>query len=69
MNDEFADIVVEGSIDITEATPSEVEDADALDCERIGFVFDRRQFGRLRQLVDRLNEIAKLPETTAFPRR
>ena len=67
LNDEFADIVVEGSIEITEATPPEVEDGDALDCDRIAFVFDRRQFGRLRQLLDRLNEIAELPETTSIP--
>ncbi len=67
LNDEFADIVVEGSIEIAEATPPEVEDGDALDCDRIAFVFDRRQFGRLRQLLDRLNEIAELPETTSIP--
>lgn len=67
LNDEFADIVVEGSIEIAEATPPEVEDDDALDCERIAFVFDRRQFGRLRQLLDRLNGIAELPDTTSIP--
>jgi uncharacterized protein (TIGR00730 family) len=67
LNDEFADIVVEGSIDVAEPSEPELEDEDALDCDRIAFVFDRRQFGRLRQLIDRLNEIAELPETTSIP--
>jgi uncharacterized protein (TIGR00730 family) len=67
LNEEFADIVVEGRIERAEPTDAEVEDADALDRERIAFVFDRRQFGRLRQLIDRLNEIADLPDTTELP--
>jgi hypothetical protein len=67
LNEEFADIVVEGRIERVEPTPAEVEDDDALDRERISFVFDRRHFGRLRQLIDRLNEMAGLPETTELP--
>ena len=67
LNAEFSDIVTEGLIETTVATKAEIEDDDALDCDRIAFVFDRRQFGRLRQLVDRLNEVADLPETTSIP--
>jgi uncharacterized protein (TIGR00730 family) len=67
LNTEFADIVAEGLIEPTAATKAEIEDDDALDCDRIAFVFDRRQFGRLRQLIDRLNEVADLPETTSIP--
>jgi hypothetical protein len=67
LNEEFADIVVEGEIERTEPNSAEVEDDDALDKERITFHFDRRQFGRLRQLVDRLNDLASLPETTEIP--
>ena len=67
LNEEFADIVVNGEIEATEPNPAEIEDDDALDMERITFHFDRRQFGRLRQLVDRLNDLASLPGTTEIP--
>ena len=67
LNEEFADIVVEGDIEKTEPNQAEIEDEDALHMERISFYFDRRQFGRLRQLIDRLNDLASLPETTEIP--
>jgi len=67
LNEEFADIVVEGSIERVEPNQAEIEDEDALDMARITFYFDRRQFGRLRQLIDRLNDLASLPETTEIP--
>jgi uncharacterized protein (TIGR00730 family) len=67
LNEEFADIVVEGEIERTEPNQAEIDDNDALKMERISFYFDRRQFGRLRQLIDRLNDLASLPETTEIP--
>jgi len=67
LNEEFADIIVDGAIERTEPGQAEVDDDDALDMQRITFPFDRRQFGRLRQLIDRLNDLASLPETTEIP--
>ena len=67
LNEDFADIIVEGRIEKTEATKAETDDDDAVNLERITFLFDRRHFGRLRQLIDRLNELASLPETTEIP--
>lgn len=67
LNKEFDDIIVEGAIEKTGPTQAEIDDQDALDYERVSFVFDRRHFGRLRQLVDQLNVIADLPETTRIP--
>jgi uncharacterized protein (TIGR00730 family) len=67
LNEEFSDIVVEGEIERAEPNQAEVEDQDALDKDRITFYFDRRQFGRLRSLIDRLNDLASLPETTEIP--
>lgn len=64
LNEDFADIVVSGRIEKAEPTAAEINDEDALDYDRIAFVFDQHQFGRLRQLVDRLNDLASLPETT-----
>jgi uncharacterized protein (TIGR00730 family) len=67
LNEQFADIVVEGEIERAEPNAAEIEDDDALDKERITLQFDRRHFGRLRQLIDRLNDLASLPETTEIP--
>ena len=67
LNEDFADIVVSGRIEKVEPTPGEIHDGDALDHDRIAFVFDQHQFGHLRQLVDRLNDLASLPETTQIP--
>lgn len=56
LNEEFADIVVDGEIEIVSAHPDEVADGDDVDAARIAFDFDRRSFGRLRRLVDALND-------------
>lgn len=55
MNEDFADIIVEGKIQIIPPTPEEVESNDKLDLKRIAFNFNRRDYGRLRQLIDVLN--------------
>ena len=54
---EFADIITEGAISPVEASPEELRDDDALDLPRIGLWFDRMSYGRLRALIDRLNEL------------
>jgi uncharacterized protein (TIGR00730 family) len=55
MNEDFADIVVGPPLKRVEPTPEEVEDGDHVDLPRIGFGFNRRDYGRLRQLIDVLN--------------
>lgn len=55
MNEDFADIIVGPAIRKIEATPEEVEDDDHVDLPRIAFGFNRRDYGRLRQLYDVLN--------------
>ena len=67
LNQEFADIVVDGRIERAEPNSAEIADGDALDKDRITFLFDRRNFGRLRQMIDRLNDLASLPESTEIP--
>ncbi len=44
-----------------DATDPEVRDNDSVESARIGFVFDRRHFGRLRLLIDRLNGWVETP--------
>jgi uncharacterized protein (TIGR00730 family) len=67
LNQEFSDMLVDGEIEVVRPTPPEIADDDALDYERVSLYFDRRQFGRLRQLIDRLNDMARLPETVEIP--
>lgn len=57
LNSEFTDIIVEGNIEAVDPTSTEKADHDALDCKRLSFLFDRRHFGRLRQMIDRLNDL------------
>lgn len=67
INESFSDIVVEGRIETIEASTGEVEESDALAYDRIAFTFDRRQFGRLRQLIDHLNDLVLTPESVSLP--
>jgi hypothetical protein len=67
LNHEYSDIIAEGEMEVIEPTPAEVRDNDALDCARLAFLFDRRQFGRLRQLIDDLNSMISEPERVHPP--
>lgn len=55
MNEDFADIITGPEIQIVAPTPEEVSDGDFVDLPRIGFGFNRRDYGRLRQLINVLN--------------
>ncbi|NOS68936.1 MAG: TIGR00730 family Rossman fold protein [Verrucomicrobia bacterium] len=55
MNEDFADLITDSPIKRIEPTAEEREDNDHLDLQRIAFGFNRRDYGRLRQLVDVLN--------------
>ena len=57
LNEEFADLLVDGEITVIPATESEIGDADAVDAARVALHFDRRSFGRLRRLIDALNDL------------
>ena len=57
LNDEFSDIVVSGTIMSVPPSPAELRDGDAVDLPRISFEFNRRHFGRLRQLINKLNTL------------
>jgi uncharacterized protein (TIGR00730 family) len=58
LNDEFADIIASGSIVKVEATQAEIDSGDNVDLPRLMFDFNRRSYGRLRALIDRLNNSA-----------
>ncbi len=59
LNIEFADIVAEGKIEVVPPHKEEITANGAVDLQdlhRLAFVFDRQSIGRLRHLIDRLNE-------------
>ena len=55
LNEDFADIVAGEKFQSIAATQREREDDDVINLPRIAFGFDRRHYGRLRQLIDVLN--------------
>jgi hypothetical protein len=55
MNEDFADVIIEGKIQVVKPAPEEVEHNEHLELKRIAFNFNRRDYGRLRQLIDVLN--------------
>jgi len=56
LNDEFAGILASGRIEAIEATDAEVADGDHPELPRLRLHFDRRSHGRLRLLIDTLND-------------
>ncbi len=56
LNRDFADIINGAPIKSIKPTPEEIEDKDNLDLARVAFGFNRRDYGRLRQLIDTVNE-------------
>jgi uncharacterized protein (TIGR00730 family) len=57
LNEDFADIMDGGKLFATEPLPEEREDQDGLELPRIAFPFNRRDYGRLRQMIDVLNTL------------
>jgi predicted Rossmann-fold nucleotide-binding protein len=55
LNSEFADILESGKIVQSAALPLEADDAHLADLPRLIFTFNRKDIGRLRQMVDLLN--------------
>jgi uncharacterized protein (TIGR00730 family) len=56
INRDFKDLVARGRIERADVTREERKDDDCVECERLAF-FPRHNFGRLRQLIDRLNAV------------
>jgi uncharacterized protein (TIGR00730 family) len=55
LNEEFQDIIVSGKIELSPAHELESDDEHLRDLPRLKFSFNRRSFGRLRQMVDLIN--------------
>lgn len=59
LNGEFRDLVSEGRIRKAEAFPEEANEPELLAKPRIAFSYDHRSAGRLRQLIDRINDLGR----------
>ncbi len=57
LNTRFADIVVSGQIRSARPFPPERAGHDHLELPRLALRFDRVHYGRLRQLIDAINEL------------
>ena len=55
LNREFSDILVEGKIESSPPRPEEVEDKDHLKLPRLSMRFNRKDFGRLYEMIRRIN--------------
>jgi hypothetical protein len=62
LNEDFADLCSEGSILATEPLPAEVSDQDQLGMARLKLKFDVRKNGRLRELINVLNQLDSAPD-------
>ncbi len=56
LNSSFSDILVEGTIDQVDALPEEANEPELAKLPRLRLHFDRKQLGRLRMLINAINE-------------
>ncbi|MBN1394252.1 MAG: TIGR00730 family Rossman fold protein [Pirellulales bacterium] len=56
INERFADILVKGKFALGAALDAERHETELAGLPRLIFQFNRRDFGRLRRLIDRINE-------------
>jgi uncharacterized protein (TIGR00730 family) len=57
LNQEFGDIVANGTMRLSKPLPPERSDHDHLHLDRLVFRFDKIHYGRLRALIDALNRL------------
>lgn len=67
LNDEFSDICLSGRIEAVDPFPPEVSSDDHLHLPRIALHFDLLNHGRLRQLIDTLNNLDSAPAEVIGP--
>ena len=57
LNEDFADIITGEPLRVVPPTPEETEDGDHPELARIAFGFNRKGYGRLREMIDVLNTV------------
>jgi uncharacterized protein (TIGR00730 family) len=61
LDQEFGDLLVDGHIEASTPLPAEVSDRDHLDLPRLVMRYDARAAGRLRGLIDAVNDLPSTP--------
>ncbi|HSC70631.1 MAG TPA: cytochrome D ubiquinol oxidase subunit II, partial [Candidatus Methylomirabilis sp.] len=61
LNHDFADLLADGTMAVSPALPEEGNDHALADLPRLVLHFNRRNFGRLRQFIDVLNQLPGFP--------
>ena len=64
----FGDLCATGTIDVVAPLPVEVRHRDHLELARVALRFDHKEHGRLRLLIDALNDLPEAPAEAAPPR-
>jgi hypothetical protein len=59
INNRFHDILIDGRFIVGEPLPEERDESELAELPRLIFHFNRRNFGRLRQLIDYINQEAR----------
>ena len=67
LNQEFADILVEGKIIKSTALPQELKDLETANLPRLTFYFNQKSLGRLYQLIAKINQYEDSCEATEHP--
>lgn len=65
LNVEFADILVDGKIEQMSALPEERNEPELSSLPRLKLHFNRRNLGRLRMMIDRINDTS--PDSQVLP--
>jgi hypothetical protein len=60
LNEEFRDILLNGPMTVSLALPEEGNDHALVHLPRLTLRFNRRDVGRLRQLIDALNQLPSI---------
>ncbi len=68
LNDQFADLLVSGVIERCEIHPHESDEPDVTGLHRLRLHFDQKNLGRLRQMIDVLNDAVTPAEAATSPR-
>ena len=66
LNQEFGDILSQGKIEQTTALPEE-KDLAICDLYRLVFYFNQKSYGRLYQLINKINRLGDVCEATKHP--
>ena len=69
LSEEFADICLDGGIEASGPLPVEVSEGDHAELPRVALRFDKVSHGRLRHLIDRLNQLPSAPPPGPPPPR